>query len=86
MLDSTDHATNGRRIFQGADPVHLVEAQTDQRCALDCRTANRRTDLVARGSAASLEGSILQATLSRDVLRMNLRLQGVERRANHVVR
>ncbi len=48
MLDSTDHATNGRRIFQGADPVHLVEAQTNQRCALDSRTANRRADLFDR--------------------------------------
>ena len=31
VLDGPDHATNGRRIFQRADPVHLVETETDQR-------------------------------------------------------
>ncbi|OWK22544.1 hypothetical protein AJ88_07580 [Mesorhizobium amorphae CCBAU 01583] len=43
MLDGSDHAAHGGRIFQRALLVHLVEAEADQRRALLLRrgSANR---------------------------------------------
>src|SRR5690606_7970035 len=46
MLHRGDHAAHGRRILQRHAASHLVEAQTDQRRALTCRTADWASDLL----------------------------------------
>src|SRR5690606_31636832 len=46
VADFGDHAAHGRRIFQFAHAVHLVEAQPDQRLALVRLAADGAADLL----------------------------------------
>src|SRR5690606_32216018 len=45
MAHAGNHATHGRSVFQRGAAVHLVEPQTDQRCALFLGAANGAADL-----------------------------------------
>jgi hypothetical protein len=46
MLNLADHTAHFRRILKLTNPVHLVEAKADQRCALILGTADGRTRLL----------------------------------------
>ena len=69
MVHLADHPAHGRRVFQLARPVHLVEAQTDQRRALILRGGRS-------GCRSGLPAKSFSSLPLRLLRRPELRLQG----------
>ena len=66
VLHLTDHTANFRAILKLADPMHLVEAEPDQRSELILGTADGRTRLLDLDRRHCLYSTTAAASASAD--------------------